>query len=61
MDIEKLYKKAYELLLERVEFFIKSEHSKQQAIIILDNTSKSINKIVASKHAFFNLKVLRLN
>jgi hypothetical protein len=53
MDKEKLTKKIYELLLERGESFIRTEHPKQQGIFVLDNTSKQLNRSIAMKHAYF--------
>lgn len=53
MDLEKLLKKVYELLLERAENFIQNDHPKQNAIFVLDNTSKQLNRSLAMKHSFF--------
>ncbi len=53
MDKEKVTRKVYELLLERAESFIAVEHGKQQAIFVLDNTSKELNRSIAMKHAYF--------
>lgn len=53
MDIEKMLKKVYELLLERAENFIQNNHPNQNAIFVLDNTSKQLNRSLAMKHAFF--------
>jgi hypothetical protein len=53
MDRDKVTKKVYELLLERGESFIGNEHPKQQAIFVLDNTSKELNRSIAMKHAYF--------
>lgn len=52
-DIEKLYKKVYELLLERVENFLATEHPNQNSVFVLDNTNKQLNRSVALKHSFF--------
>ena len=53
MDLEKLHRKAYELLLERVENFLFNEHPNQQGIFVLDNTSKQLNRSLAMKHSYF--------
>lgn len=53
MDHEKLHKKAYELLLERIEHFMAEFHPKHQAVIVMDDTDKTINRAVSMKHAFF--------
>jgi hypothetical protein len=53
LDLEKLFKKVYELLLERVENFLNAEHPKQNSIFVLDNTNKQLNRSIAMKHSFF--------
>jgi len=53
MDPELLHKKAYELLLERIEHFMAEFHSKHQAVIVMDDTDKALNRAVSMKHAFF--------
>lgn len=53
MDHEKLHKKAYELLLERIEHFMAEFHPKHQATIVMDDTDKTINRALSMKHAFF--------
>lgn len=53
MDHEKLHKKAYELLLERIEHFMAEFHPKHQAVIVMDDTDKTINRALSMKHAFF--------
>ncbi len=52
MTLEKVSKKVYELILERVETFIAMEHPKQQALIILDNTTRELNRSIAMKQFF---------
>ena len=53
MTQETLHKKAYELLLERIEHFMAEYHPKHQALIVMDDTSRQLNRAVAMKHAFF--------
>lgn len=53
MDHQKLHKKAYELLLERIEHFMAEFHPKHQAVIMMDDTDKTINRALSMKHAFF--------
>jgi hypothetical protein len=53
IDHELLHKKAYELLLERIEKFMATFHSKHQAVIVMDDTEKALNRAVSMKHAFF--------
>ncbi len=53
MDLEKLLKKVYELLLERAENYLSNDHSNQNAIFVLDNTSKQLNRSLAMKHSYF--------
>lgn len=49
---ELLQKKAYELLLERIEQFMAEYHDKHQALIVMDDTGSHLNRAVAMKHAF---------
>lgn len=53
MDSELMHKKAYELLLERIEHFMAEYHSNQRGLIVMDDTQKQLNHAVAMKHAFF--------
>jgi len=53
MDEEKLHRKAYELLLERIEAFLWNWHDRQQGLIVADNTSRQMNRSLALKHSFF--------
>lgn len=50
---ETLHKKAYELILERIENFMREYHSKHNALIVMDDTSLQLNRAVAMKHAYF--------
>src|SRR5208337_848972 len=53
MTHETLHKKAYEFLLERIEHYIAEYHQKHQALVVMDDTIKELNRAVAMKHAFF--------
>lgn len=53
MDQHKLHKKAYELLMERIENYMREYHPKHQALMIMDDTDKTINRSLAMKHAYF--------
>ena len=53
MTHETLHKKAYEFLLERIESYMAENHSKHQALIVMDDTSKELNQAIAMKHAWF--------
>jgi hypothetical protein len=53
MTHETLHKKAYELLLERIEHFMAEYHPKHHALIVMDDTDKALNRAVSMKHAFF--------
>jgi hypothetical protein len=53
MDHHKLHRKAYELLLERIEHYLGEFHPKHNGLIVMDDTDKTINRGVAMKHAFF--------
>jgi hypothetical protein len=50
---ETLHKKAYELLLERIEHYMAENRPKHNALIVMDDTSKALNQAVAMKHAYF--------
>jgi len=50
---ETMHKKAYELLLERIEFYMAGYHPKHNALIVMDNTSSALNRAVSLKHAWF--------
>jgi hypothetical protein len=53
MTEERLHRKAWELLLERVEYFMRSEHDRHQAVLVVDDASPQMNRSLAMKHAFF--------
>lgn len=53
MTDEFLHKKAYEFLLERIEQYMAEYHPKHQALIVMDDTSKELNRAVTMKHAHF--------
>lgn len=50
---EILHKKAYELCLERIEHYMAEYHEKHQALVVMDDNSKELNRAVALKHAYF--------
>ena len=50
---ETLHKKAYEFLLERIENFMREHHPKHQALVVMADTSRQLNRAVAMKHAYF--------
>lgn len=52
MDSAKMHRKAWELLLERIELFLREEHSKHQGVLITDDISKERNRSLAMKHAY---------
>lgn len=53
MTHETLHKKAYEFLLERIEGHMREYHPKHLALMVMDDTSKGLNRAVAMKHAYF--------
>lgn len=53
MDQEKIHRKAYELLLERVQWFMKMEHDKHRALMVLDDCGLQMNRALAMKHSYF--------
>ena len=50
---ETLHMKAYEFLLERIQHYIREYHPKHRALIVMDDTSRQLNRSVAMKHASF--------
>lgn len=52
-DHQILHKKAYEFVLERIEHYMTEFHPKHNALIVMDDTSKELNRAVAMKHALF--------
>lgn len=53
MDASKLHRKAWELLCERIENFMRETHRKHNAVLITDDISKHVNMSLARKHAYF--------
>ncbi len=52
VDHDILFKKAYEILLERIEHFLWEFHSKHQGVIVIDDTGRKQNRSLAMKHAY---------
>lgn len=52
LDQEKIHRKAWELLLEQVEFLMRVRNDKHQAILITDETTRQSHRSLAMKHAF---------
>jgi hypothetical protein len=52
MDQNKLHRKAWELLSERIELFMREYHEKHNALLITDDMSKQENISLAMKHAY---------
>lgn len=53
MTPELVHKKAYELLLERIEHYLREYHPSHQGLIVIDDTQRQLNRAVALKHAYF--------
>jgi hypothetical protein len=53
MTAELLHKKAYELLLERIEHYLAEYHDRHNGLIVIDDTQRQLNQALAMKHAFF--------
>lgn len=53
MTGEQMHKKAYELLLERIEQYLFEYQRKHGGLIIMDDTQKQLNHAIAMKHAWF--------
>ena len=51
---EILHKTAYEFVLERIQSYMNEYHGKKhQALIVMDDTNRQLNRAVAMKHALF--------
>ncbi|MCE2518641.1 MAG: DUF3800 domain-containing protein [Alphaproteobacteria bacterium] len=50
---ETLHMTAYEFLLERIQHYMRQYHAKHRAMIVMDDTSRQVNRAVAMKHASF--------
>ena len=46
-----MHRWAYELLLERIEHFMRQYHPKHQALIVMDDTDVRLNQFIAMEHA----------
>lgn len=53
MTHETMHKKAYEMILERIQHFMAEYHPKHNALMVMDDTGKALNRAVAMKHAYF--------
>lgn len=53
MNQERVHRKAYELLIERVQWFMRVEHRRHKALMVVDDTSRQMNVSLAMKHSFF--------
>lgn len=52
MDPEKLHRKAWELLLERIQGFLGQDHPKHRGIVMADDISPQVNRKLALKHSY---------
>ena len=50
---ETLHMTAYEFLPERIQHYMRQYHLKHRALIVMDDTSRQLNRAVAMKHAAF--------
>ncbi len=48
-----LHQHAYELVLQRIQSYMRTYHPRHQALIVMDDTDKNLNQIVAMQHASF--------
>lgn len=51
-----MHRKAWELLVERIEMFLATEHPKHQGVLITDDISKQRNRSLAMKHAYIQME-----
>ena len=49
---EILHKKSYEMLLEKIETFLRIYHPKNKGLVIMDNSNKTLNRKLAMKHSY---------
>ena len=52
VDHDILFKKAYEMLLERIEHYLWEFHPKHEGVIVIDDTGRTTNRSLAMKHAY---------
>ncbi|MDQ2866860.1 MAG: DUF3800 domain-containing protein [Verrucomicrobiota bacterium] len=52
VDHDILFKKAFELLLERIEHFMFEFYPKHQALVVIDDNGRSANRSLTMKHAY---------
>ena len=50
---EALHQKAYELLLERIQNYMSTYNNTQQALVVMDDMDKDLNRAVAMRHASY--------
>ena len=48
---ETLHTTAYEFLLERIQHYMREYHPKHRALVVMDDTSRQLNRVVAMRHA----------
>ena len=48
---ERMHQTAYEMLLERIQHFMWNNHRKHNALIIMDDTGKQLNRAITLMHA----------
>ena len=48
---EVMHRWAYELLLERIEHYMRQYHHRHQALIVMDDTNTQLNQFIAMEHA----------
>ena len=48
---EQMHKKAYEILLERIQHYMEHKHKKHNALIVMDDTGEQLNRKVTSMHS----------
>lgn len=53
LDQSKLHRKAYELLVERVQLFLAEFHPGHLGVIVTDDTNRQLNRALTMKHSWF--------
>lgn len=52
MDQIRIHRKAWELLCERIENFMREDHNRHNAIMVSDDMSRQENRSLAMKHSY---------
>jgi hypothetical protein len=54
-DSNRLHRTSYEFMLERFQQYLAIYHRRHMGIVVIDDTSKQLNRSLAEKHTFISL------